>query len=225
MSSPLSELTPALPRRTGGEVVAAFVRSLIYDGRLRPGDRVPQREVARLLSLSKVPVREGLIALEREGLLTFDADRVAIVNPLDANAIQDSFDIFGVVYGYAAHCALERGGDETLKRFAEINAAIQSADDPEDVQRLALAFHTAVLAAADSPRINAVLRATARAHMEQVFRQVPEVAKLEVRGIGTINRALQRGDLTKAADEYLRILRREGKLLVAAFTRRGLFVR
>src|ERR1700692_599159 len=177
--NPLSGMTPTNRRRSSGEVAARFVRRLIYTGRLRPGDRVSQREVARLLSLSKIPVREGLIALEREGLVTFGADRGAIVNPLDPEAIQDGFDIFGAVYSYAVRSAYERGGDAFVARAVELYYAVRAAAESDELQTRVVEFHSAVVLAAGSPRITAVLGATARAEVGEIFREMPAVAALE----------------------------------------------
>jgi DNA-binding GntR family transcriptional regulator len=221
--NPFSGLTPTTPRRSSGEIVASFVRRLIYSGRLRPGDRVSQREVARLLSLSKIPVREGLIAVEREGLVTFGADRGAIVNRLEPGMIQDGFDIFGAVYSYAVRCAYGRGGEAFVARAVGLCDAIAAASEPDELQRLVGAFHSAVLMAAGSPRITTVLGATARVEIADLFREIPAVAVLEVRGVATIARALRRDSPAKAAISYRRLLRREGQVVVAELRRRGLF--
>ncbi|HUS60753.1 MAG TPA: GntR family transcriptional regulator, partial [Acidimicrobiales bacterium] len=52
-------------RRSSGAHAADYIRRLIFEGELRQGERVPQDEIADALSLSRIPVREGLIALER----------------------------------------------------------------------------------------------------------------------------------------------------------------
>ena len=53
-------------RRSSGDQAALYIRRLIFDGQLRPGGRVPQDEVAKSLGISRIPVREALIALEAE---------------------------------------------------------------------------------------------------------------------------------------------------------------
>jgi DNA-binding GntR family transcriptional regulator len=51
-------------RRSSGEQAAIYIRGLIFQGRLRQGDRVPQDEIARTLGVSRIPVREALLSLE-----------------------------------------------------------------------------------------------------------------------------------------------------------------
>lgn len=54
---------------TTGARVAEYIRQLIWNGSLRPGDRVLQGEIAAALGVSRIPVREGLVAVESEGLV------------------------------------------------------------------------------------------------------------------------------------------------------------
>jgi DNA-binding GntR family transcriptional regulator len=221
--NPLSGLTPRNRQRSAGEESAQFVRRLIYSGQLQGGDRVPQRDVARLLGLSKIPVREGLIALEREGLVTFGAGRGAIVNRLDREAIQDGFDIFGMVYSYAVCCAYQRGGDAFVSRAVELCTAIRAAAQSDDQLELVVAFHKAVVVAAGSPRIDTVLGATARVEVGDIFFEIPALAAIEVGGINAIVRALRRGDPDRAGMEYRRLLRLDGEAAIEELRRRGLF--
>jgi DNA-binding GntR family transcriptional regulator len=54
-------------RVSSGEQVRQYVRRRIFDGVLKQGQRVPQDAIAKTLGVSRIPVREALIALEREG--------------------------------------------------------------------------------------------------------------------------------------------------------------
>jgi DNA-binding GntR family transcriptional regulator len=72
-----------LKRRSSGEAAALHIRKLIFDGYLRPGARVHQDDVARGLGISRIPVREALIALEQQGWVTIEPNRGAFVVPGD----------------------------------------------------------------------------------------------------------------------------------------------
>lgn len=62
----LPALAPASMRRRASDVL----RSAIVNGRLRPGDRLKEVELAEQLGISRAPVREALRQLEHEGLVT-----------------------------------------------------------------------------------------------------------------------------------------------------------
>src|SRR6266700_3549230 len=109
-----------LARRSSGDDAAMLIRRMIFDGELRPGERVPQDDVAAMLGISRIPVREALIALEREGWVTIEMHRGAFVNALDARSVRDHYELFGLVYGFAARRAIERSDDELVGRLTAI---------------------------------------------------------------------------------------------------------
>jgi DNA-binding GntR family transcriptional regulator len=210
-------------RRSSGNQAAEHIRRLIFEGELKPGERVPQDDVAEALSLSRIPVREGLIALEREGWVTIELNRGAFVNALDADAIRDSYELFGLVYGFATSCAMARSDDGLVERLAELERQLRATDDPAEFEALAAAFHNATVDAARSPRIKVVLRATARLVTGNFFAEVPGAIQAERTGTAAIVKALAKGDVDAASDAYLQMLRRQGELVVKVFEARGLF--
>lgn len=210
-------------RRSSGAQAAEYLRSLILEGRLRPGDRVPQDEVAEALGVSRIPVREALIALEREGWVSVELNRGAFVNALDPDTVRDSYELFGLVYGFATRCAVARSDGSLVEQLAEIEKQLRATDDPEEVQRLTVAFHGIVVDTARSPRIKVVLRSTTRLVPGNFFAQVPGSIEVERKGTAAILKALRKGDADKAAAEYLAMLRAQGELVVAEFESRGLF--
>jgi len=83
-----------LLRPTSTQQVADYIRRQIFEGKLRVGDRVPQDEIAADLGVSRVPVREAVIALDREGWVMIQAHRGAFVVGLDENSTRDHYDAF-----------------------------------------------------------------------------------------------------------------------------------
>jgi DNA-binding GntR family transcriptional regulator len=209
-------------RRSSGAHAADYIRRLIFEGELKQGERVPQDEIADALSLSRIPVREGLIALEREGWVTIELNRGAFVNALDADAIRDSYELFGLVYGFATRCAMTRSDGGLVDRLTDLEREMRDTTDLDDYQRLAILFQRTIVEAARSPRIKVVLRATQRLVAGNFFEQIPGSLEVERKGIALIVKALRKGAADKAAEEYLTMLRRQGELVVTAFEARGL---
>src|ERR1700722_2537018 len=112
-----------LVRTPSGEHIASYVRSLIFEGELRPGMRVPQDAIAQDLGVSRIPVREALIVLEREGWVTNEMHRGAFINALDEPPVQGHYELFGLIYGFAAKRALARGATDLPQRLAEIQTS------------------------------------------------------------------------------------------------------
>ena len=210
-------------RRSSGDQAAAYLRRLIFEGELRPGNRVPQEEVAQTLGISRIPVREALIALEREGWLTIELHRGAFINALDEQSVRDHYDLFGVLYGFAVERAVERDREGLSAKLDAITPALTATDDPAELNRLTLEFHASVVDAANSPRISAVLRSLTGIIPGNFFELVPGSMDVERRGAADVARAVRRGDGPAAATAYRRTMQRQGANVVEVLRSRGLF--
>jgi DNA-binding GntR family transcriptional regulator len=214
---------PVGERRTSADDAARYIRRLIFDGHLRPHDRVPQDDTAAVLGISRIPVREALIALEREGWVTIAPHRGAFVSELDEPAVRDHFELYGLTFGLAARRAIERGVEPLLRVLEPLVVGAASEDDPERFGRLAVGFHEAVVDAAASPRIRVVLRAISTMVPGNFFALVPESVPIEREGLVQLLDALRAGDADGVAAAYLHMMRRQADQVVALFEARGLF--
>lgn len=143
-------------RLTTSQQVANHIRRMIFDGTLRTGDRLRQEDLAAQLGVSRIPVREAVIALDREGWVRMESHRGAYVNGLDADSVRDHYELLGRVYGFVAARVAERGGDLDGVR-AGVDAVV-AAQDPEAFWRGNAAFFGALVTAARSARLASVVR-------------------------------------------------------------------
>ncbi len=212
-------------RRSSGEQAALYIRRLIFDGVLRQGDRVPQDAVAEVMGLSRVPVREALLSLEREGWVTIKPHRGAFISTLDESVVRDHYELYGHVFGFAAARAAQRHSTEALAQLSDLQKAVAAAEDPQAAWRLNQAFHRAVIDMARSPRLPAVLTALAGIVPGNFFELVPGSIAVEKQGTGAIVRALKKGDGERASAEYAKMMRKQGDLVVSLFKARGILPR
>jgi len=222
MATPLSMPTAEFARRSSGEQAALYIRRLIFDGELQPGARVPQDEIAQALGISRIPIREALIALEREGWVTIVMHRGAFVTALDEQAVRDHYELYGLVYGFAVGRAVARSGPELTRPLKEIQQALSATDDPTEVWNLTIRFHAQVVDAARSPRIRVVLRSMSGLIPGNFFELVPGTVESEKRGAAAIVRAVAKGDGERAGAEYARMMRAQGDRVVQVLKGRGL---
>ncbi|MCU1430226.1 MAG: transcriptional regulator, GntR family [Actinomycetia bacterium] len=213
----------AIARQTSADQAARYIRRLIFDADLRPHDRVPQDAVASVLGISRIPVREALIALEREGWVTIEPHRGAFVNALDEAAVRDHFELYGLTFGLAAQRAIERGVAPLVAALEPLVAGVREETDADRFSRLAVAFHDAVVAAAASPRIGVVLRAISTLVPGNFFALIPNAIPIEREGLVALLDAFRAGDPVRARDEYIDMMRRQADQVVTLFAARELF--
>lgn len=209
-------------RQASGEQAAAYIRRLIFDGELRQGARLPQDQIAKALGVSRIPVREAVVALEREGWVTTRLHKGAFVNTFDEDTIRDHYALFGVIYGLAVRRAITRNDPEVMARLTDLARQVASTDDPVEVGRGALAFHSLVVEAAHSPRIPVVLRAMSALVPGSFFELVPAAIPPEQKGLTSIARLAKKGDAERAADEYAKMFKVQADAVIDLFRQRNL---
>jgi len=222
--------SPAVPRRgpklvrtPSGQYIALHIRRLIFEGELRAGMRVPQDAIASDLGVSRIPVREALIVLEREGWVTNEMHRGAFISALDEQAVHDHYELYGLICGFAADRALARGAADLPQQLADIQTSFARATTAEEFYDLSLAFHAAILKAAASPRVNVAMRAMSALVPGNFFELVPNAVAVEKRGLAAIVRARKLGDGERASAEYVKMMRQVGNKVAQLFNERGLF--
>jgi DNA-binding GntR family transcriptional regulator len=196
---------------------------MIFDQRLKAGERVPQDEIAAELRVSRVPVREAVIALDREGWVTSRPHLGAFVNGLDENSVRDHYELLGLLYGLAARRATERGSEQGVATLVNIHKEFQAETDPAAFSRLNAAFIRQLVLMSRSRRINAVSRVIATAIVPgNFFAEIPGVIRTHKRGIRGILRAIKAGDGAGAEAAFVELLRAETDNVVALLAERGL---
>lgn len=81
------------PAKTAYEYVLRTLREEILSGRLGPGTRLLQSDIARQLQVSTTPVREALRDLTKEGLVTFDSHRGARVRTIEMSTVREIYEL------------------------------------------------------------------------------------------------------------------------------------
>ncbi|GAB91251.1 putative GntR family transcriptional regulator [Gordonia rhizosphera NBRC 16068] len=130
----------------------------MFGGVLRPGTRVDQEALARRLGVSKLPVREALIALEGEGIIQVVPRRGAYVAQLSREDIRDHYWMLGAISGLAAERASVNLSDDDLGELDRIATAMEDDDTAESNERLNFEFHRVINRGARSRRLISELK-------------------------------------------------------------------
>jgi DNA-binding GntR family transcriptional regulator len=112
-------LTPVRYRNMA-EQIATALRQAIADGKLRPGARLLEVQIAREMGTSRAPLREALIQLGREGLVVRQPNRGTFVADLTEDLVREVASLRGVLEGFAASLAVKRLTQADFERLASI---------------------------------------------------------------------------------------------------------
>ena len=83
----------------------------ISSGKLAPGSRIIQEQIASELGVSRQPVQQALLLLRNQGVLSDAPGRGLIVAPLDPDHIRHMYDVRAVIEGLAFRKAALNNAD------------------------------------------------------------------------------------------------------------------
>lgn len=129
------------------EAIRQELRARILSGHYEPGHPIPERVIADELAVSRVPVREALRQLERDGLVSIVAQRGAQVRQFSAENMQSLYQAREALEGMAARLAAERVDENYLEPFmAQFEGLIDGSItmDPAEESALGNDFHEAI---------------------------------------------------------------------------------
>jgi len=211
-----------LNRTATSHRAADYIRELILSGELSPRQRIDQDRIAADLGVSRLPVREAIIALESEGIVTNEPHRGAYVVPLYQADIEDHYAIYGRIQGIAAQRAAETISAKDLARLEELNAGLVNAADEESRRDLDWEFHSLINRIGGSPRLLNVLRQMGRILPQGLYGLPPAISARSVVQHARIIDALRAGDPDTADLAAQEHTISEGEHLVALLRERNI---
>jgi DNA-binding GntR family transcriptional regulator len=115
----------------------------ILEGQRASGSALLTDELARELNVSRTPLREAILRLAAEGFVETQPNRSAVVRSLDAEQIQQIFQIREALETCAAASACQNMTDEALARLrgAALGASRSESSAPEELWRLDRELH------------------------------------------------------------------------------------
>jgi DNA-binding GntR family transcriptional regulator len=144
------------------------LREAIVTGMLRPGERLVERQLGLRMGASRTPLREAMIRLVHEGMLTPLPSGGHVVSSIDRNEAIELYEVRLALEGYAARLAAERATPEEideLRAFARLEHKRLDPIDRRELEDLNNLFHRRLYAAADRQRLFDVIEI----HREQAL--------------------------------------------------------
>jgi DNA-binding GntR family transcriptional regulator len=154
--------TPPLERQTLGDQVYGHIRRLLISGRLAPGDRLSLRQVADVMGVSMMPVREAVSRLVADGAVEVTPNRALRVPVMSRRQFEDLALIRSEIEGFAVARAAETRGAGGLgaiqaseRRFRQL--ARSASPDLAEAVEANQAFHFAVYEASGLPDLVGII--------------------------------------------------------------------
>ena len=188
--------------------VCARIRERIVDGTYPAGRRLVERSIATDLGVSRVPVREALQTLVREGFAVERDTGGTAVRTYEADEIDELFDVRAVVEGLLVE---QLTSAPTTDRLAALHARLDEAQQYVDAGDTAGAvganarFHEAMAVLGQGPLVRQLL-ADLDLRMRWLLRQHADPAAIHAEHRELVE-AIESGDVDRAREANQRHLR------------------
>lgn len=126
------------------EPIYLGLREKILNGDLPPGAPLRQDEIARQSGVSKIPVREALLKLQREGYVVLRRNYGATVRNLTPSDIRNILDVRSALEGLALRCAVPSMAQTDLDQIQSLLTAHADATNLVTLSNLNAQFHNAL---------------------------------------------------------------------------------
>lgn len=197
----------------------------ISAGKLKPGERIIQEQIAQILGVSRQPVQQALLLLRNQGVLRDAPGRGLVVASLDLDQVGSMYDIRAVLEGLAFRKAAECNAEKAKKHGPALIKNGRKATAGGSVTAMIAAdvkFHDFIYALSGNPMIALMMDAqwtyTQRVMGEVLMRdelprdiwdQHDALLDAVMAGDGAAAEALARQHITQAAAVMISRLRSE----------------
>ena len=163
---PLGKPDRATKFTKASEKIRLNIENAIKDGALLPGEPIDEVHLAIQYKVSRTPIREALIQLQAQGLLTSLPRGGMVVAKMDLQQLLQLWELLAELEGVAVRLACQRmtpDEREAIDRHHSQSRAVAAADDMAGWQQSNLQFHELIYRASRNPYLRQeVLRIRAR---------------------------------------------------------------
>ena len=174
MASPRSQPLRRAPRNNRATTVHLRLRKEIVSGHFPQGSALAEPVLAEHFHTSRAPIREALIALEREGLVTFEKTGRTRVRTIGAKDFREIMEARAALESMAAGLA-NRNWTEADTEFVTKNIEEQTkARSLAELSRLDIDLHHYVVTSSGNLRLLQLwepLRWQWEAHLVEIYRR------------------------------------------------------
>lgn len=140
------------------------LRTMIVEGVLEAGSKVPERELCEKLGVSRTPMREALKVLAADGLLTLEPNKGARVRAITIEDLEEVFPLMGALEAVAGELACANISDAQLTELKQAHDKMLKHFDQSQLQEYFVQnqhIHEIIMQAANNPTLTVMYRSLA----------------------------------------------------------------
>ncbi len=214
--------SPIEERRPLREEVYSRLKQAIIEGQLPPGEHLIETKLAERFGVSRVPVREAILSLEREHLVSASS-RGMVVSSVTRQSIEEAYAIRAILEAHGCRLAAERitpDEKEGLRRILSQSRDAIAANDMSALTACDIELHDRLISASrnatlknvldqlpDSMRRFRIASLTFHRHPEDVLSDHRKIVNVVISGEANRAEKLMHDHILRAAQRLLESLK------------------
>lgn len=145
------EKKASIVKRTLWEQIADALREDIIRGKIMPGERIVEEEIAEKFHVSRGPVREALRHIEEEGLIIYESHKGCTVREISYEEMQEKYLVRSTLEILAVRLIAGNLSEEYEEEMKDCLKEMDDAAKEKDVYRILCLdeeFHSCIVKAA-----------------------------------------------------------------------------
>lgn len=127
------------------------LQTLIINSELKPGSKVPEKQLCDQFGVSRTPLREALKVLASDGLVRLEPNRGAWVTQVTEEEVQEVFPVLGALEALSGKLACKHITDDEIEEVRALHAQMIESYELRDLDAyfsINQKIHRAILLAA-----------------------------------------------------------------------------
>jgi len=138
------------------EEIADILRENIISGNINPGEKVNEYQVAKLLNISRPPIREAFRLLAAEGLITLVPRKGAFVSKMTPQEVKEIYQMKSMMESFAVRLAIPIISEKEVSELDSILRLMEGKIEENNfkqIQRLNIEFHRRMIKMSKNERL------------------------------------------------------------------------
>jgi DNA-binding GntR family transcriptional regulator len=201
-----------------------ILKELILTGRLEQGKLHNEKRLAEVLGVSRTPVREALLELSREGMVSFVPSKGVKVLKITPKQVQEVFELRRIIEGYIIKSVSKQLTPADLKKIEKIlSKQDRSATKDKEVTFIEMdkEFHLFMASKMGNEQIETILQNLRDQIHLMGIRAIKDQARSQqvLKEHQRIFSALKKKDAKRSHDELMRHLNNTEEVLIDILAR------
>ena len=142
------------------EAICESLRNAIKNGKLKPGERLMEVQLAEELGISRTPVREAIRKLEQEGYVIMLPRRGTYVSSVSVHDVQEIFEIRTALEKLSTGLAARRIENDELEQLQKLLTKIEGYIEKRDIDNIVktdIEFHDLLYHVSRNERLSGII--------------------------------------------------------------------